>query len=189
MGNLLNTRKRFTMVLAVLGVVDLALLVYLLWPGSSVSARVAQQQELQQRYRVLQREVAPVKEIKEKLVQTRQDIKDLYQDRVPAHWSQISQEVERLVRETGVSSQGIHYAPQKERDKKGELPDVQRIEIDTTITGDYAKVARFVNALEQDKLFFVVNQISLSGQQEGSLVTLQIKFETFVKQTGQAAGA
>jgi Tfp pilus assembly protein PilO len=189
MGNLQSTRKRFVLVLAILGAVDLVLLVYLLWPGSSASARIAQEQELQQRYRVLQREVAPVKEIKEKLVQTRKDIKDLYQERVPAHWSQISQEVERLVRETGVSSQSIHYTPQKDRDKKGELPDVQRVEIDTTITGDYTKVARFVNALEQNKMFFVVNQISLSGQQEGNLVSLQIKFETFVKQTGQAAGA
>jgi type IV pilus assembly protein PilO len=189
MGNLQATQKRFTLMLAILGAISLGLLVYLLWPGSSVSARIAQEQELQQRYRLLQREVAPVKEIREKLVQTRKDIKDLYQENVPTHYSQISQEVLRLVRETGVSSQSIRYTPQNDRDKKGELPDVQRIEIDTTITGDYAKVARFVNALEQNKMFFVVNQISLSGQQEGSLVTLQIKFETFVKQTGQAAGA
>ena len=49
------------------------------------------------------------------------------------------------------------------------------------ITGP-AKVARFINALEQDKFVFIINQITLNGS-EGGLVSLQIKFETFLKQT------
>jgi Tfp pilus assembly protein PilO len=189
MRNLVTIRKRFTVALVVMGVVNVILLAYLLWPGSSASSRTAKEQELQQRYKALQREVAPLLGLDKKLPQTRDNINALYQEKVPSHYSQISQEVERLVRETGVATQGVHYSPQ--RAEKGELPDVQRIGIETTIAGDYAKVARFVNALEQDKFFFVINQISLSSvsQQEGGQVTLQIKFETFVKEAGQAAGA
>lgn len=188
MGNLETTRKRFIIAATVMGVLDLLLLFYLLWPGFSASARIAQEQELQQRYKVLQREVAPLLGLDKKLPKTREDIHALYQERVPSRYSQISMEVERLVRETGVTAQGIHYVQQKPG--KGELPDVQRIEIDTSISGDYAKVARFINALEQAKLFFVIDQISLSSQsEEGGQVTLQIKFETFVKEAGQASGA
>ena len=64
---------------------------------------------------------------------------------------------------------------------------MQRIEVDTTVTSDYAKVARFINALEQDKLLFVINQITLNGQ-EGGQVSLQIKFETFLKGAAQNSG-
>lgn len=186
MGSLQSVRRRFTIALGILGAISLALLVYLLWPGSSVSSQTAKEQDLQQQYRVLSREVAPLRGIDQKLVQTRADIASLYQERIPGHFSQISQEVEKLVRETGVSSQAIHYNLQKPQ--KSELPDVQRFEIDTNITGEYAKVARFINALEQDKLFFVVNQIALNSQ-EGGQVSLQIKFDTFLKQAGQAGGA
>lgn len=176
-------RKRFILVLGILGVVDLVLLVYLLWPGSSVASQTAMEQGLQQQYRALSREVAPLRGIDLKLLQTRTDIASLYRERIPSHSSQISQEVEKLVRDTGVSSQAIRYAT--EQSQKGELPDVQRIGVETSITGEYEKVARFINALEQDKLFFVINQITLNSQ-EGGQVTLQIKFETFLKQAAQA---
>jgi hypothetical protein len=62
------------------------------------------------------------------------------------------------------------------------LPDVQRISIETTVTGEYAKVARFINAIEQDKLVFIIDQISLNSQ-EGGVVSLQVKFETFLKES------
>ncbi len=183
MSNLQTVRKRFILVLGILGAVSLVLLVYLLWPGSSIASQTAMEQGLQQQYRALSREVAPLRGIDQKLLQTRTDIANLYQERIPSRSSQISQEVESLVRETGVSSQAIRYTPQTSQ--KSELPGVQRIEIETSITGEYEKVARFINALEQDKLFFVINQITLNSQ-EGGQVTLQIKFETFLRQAAQA---
>jgi Tfp pilus assembly protein PilO len=186
--SLRTMHKRFIVAATVMGILDVCLLFYLLWPGFSASARIAQEQQLQQRYKVLQREVAPLLGLDKKLPKTREDIRTFYQQSIPGHYSQISLEVERLVRETGVSTQGVHYLPQ--RQTKGDLPGVQPIEIDTTISGDYSKVARFINALEQDKLFFVIDQIALSSLSEtGGQVTLQIKFETFVKETGQASGA
>jgi hypothetical protein len=36
--------------------------------------------------------------------------------------------------------------------------------------------------MEQDKFVFVINQVSLTGQ-EGGVVSLQIKCETFLKET------
>jgi hypothetical protein len=62
------------------------------------------------------------------------------------------------------------------------LFDVQHIDIDTTVTGEYAKVAKFINAMEQDKFVFIIDQISLTSQESG-VISLQIKFETFLKET------
>jgi Tfp pilus assembly protein PilO len=185
-GKLAKTKKRFTIAVTVLGITSLGLLVFLLWPGSSVSAQRAQEESLQQQSRSLAAEVAPLRGMDQKLIQTRADLKTMYQERIPAHWSIVSQELERLTRETGVTTQGIKYNPVKL--DKGDLPDIQSIEIDTSITGEYSKVARFINAIEQDKLLFIISQIALSGQQGGE-VTLQIKFQTFIKEPPVTNGA
>lgn len=184
MGNLTKIRQQFILVLAVLGVVDLLLIIYLLLPGSSPSARLAQEQSLQEQVKTLTREVAPLQGIDQKLAQTRVDVKKFYEQKVPNQFSQISQHLEKLMQETGVTSAGIHYTqdkndPQKD---KNDLPDVRRIGIDTTVTGEYSKVARFINAMEQDKYVFIIDQISLSSQESG-VISLQIKFETFLKET------
>jgi hypothetical protein len=42
-------------------------------------------------------------------------------------------------------------------------------------------VAKFINALEQSDLIFIIDQVSLSGQESGT-VSLQIKFETFLRE-------
>jgi len=180
MNNLAQIRRRFFAILGVLAVIDLVLIGYLLWPGSSSAGRKSREEALQQQYRSLAHEVAPLKDIDAKLVHTRGDINALYQERIPNRWSQISSHLEALMREAGVTAQSIHYSSDKP--EKGDLPDVQRVSIDTSVTGDYAKIARFINAMEQDKLMFIIRQISLNSQ-EGGTVTLQIKCETYLRET------
>jgi Tfp pilus assembly protein PilO len=179
-------KKRFTIALTIFVIADMVLLAFLLWPGSSASAQRAQEQALQQQSRELSTEVAPLRGMDQKLIQTRADLKTLYQERVPAHWSVVSQELERLTAETGVTTREIKYTPVKT--EKGGLPDVQAIDINTSITGEYSKVARFINAIEQDKLLFIISQISLTGQEAGQ-VTLQITFQTFIKEPPASSGA
>ncbi|MGC2695424.1 MAG: hypothetical protein WA738_06495 [Candidatus Angelobacter sp.] len=183
MGDLERVQKKFTLILAVLGVVALVFMVYLLWPGSSPSAKLAQEQRLQQQVNSLTSEVAPLGGLEQKLGKTRVDVKNFYAQKVPSEYSEISQHLEKLVRETGVTDDGIHYSQDKtDRTAKDDLPDVERISVDTTIKGEYTKVARFINALEQDKFVFIVNQITLNGSEGGNLVSLQLKFDTFLKQ-------
>ncbi|MGZ4829141.1 MAG: type 4a pilus biogenesis protein PilO [Candidatus Angelobacter sp.] len=183
MNNLTKMRKQFTLVLAVLGAVDLLLIIYLLLPGSSPSARLAQEESLRQQAKTLNSEVAPLNGIDKKLAQTRVDVKKFYEQKVPSQFSQISQHLEKLMQETGVTTAGIRYNQDRNgSSEKNELPDVQRINIDTTVTGEYAKVARFINAMEQDKFVFIIDQIALTSQESG-VVSLQIKFETFLKES------
>ncbi len=181
MRNFAQLKQRILVVVAVLCALDVALIAYMVWPGSSSAERRARTQALQQQVDSLRREVAPLKGMDVKLVHTRGDVKDLYQDRIPHHMSQISGQIQKLSQDIGVSTQSIKYSIHKP--EKGDLPDVDRLDIETSVTGDYAKVARFINGLEQSKMFFVIRQIGLSGTQEGGLVTLQIKFETYMKES------
>ncbi len=182
MGNLTKVRTQFILILTVLGLIDLALIGYLLWPGSSKSGKLAQEQALQQKATALAKEVAPLHDIGENLARTRVDVKKFYEQKVPSQSSEISQHLEKLVQETGVTTPGFHYNPEVNGNQKADLPDVQRIGIETTVTGEYSKVARFINALEQDRFVFVITQISLNSAESGA-VSLQIHFETFLRQT------
>jgi hypothetical protein len=75
MNNLAKKKNQFMLILSVLGVVDLLLLVYLLLPGSSPSARAAQEESLRQQKKTLTAEVTPLIGIDKKLAQTRVDVK------------------------------------------------------------------------------------------------------------------
>jgi Tfp pilus assembly protein PilO len=183
MNNLEKARKQFTTILAILGAIDLLLIVYLLLPGSSPSARAAQEESLREQKQALTREVAPLNGIDKKLAQTRVDVKKFYEDKIPGEFSQISQHLVKLMKDSGVTTAGIRYNQDSRGSaEKDELPGVQKISVETTVTGEYEKVARFINAMEQDRLVFIIDQISLNSQ-EGGVVSLQIKAETFLKES------
>lgn len=180
--NLPKIKKRFFTILSVLAVIDLVLVVYLLWPGSGNASRKAREEALKSQEHELSMEVAPLKDIDQKLVQTRADIAALNKENIPNRWSEISAQLDKLTQQAGVVPEFIHYKPGTSSDKKSDLPGVQPVSIETSVSGEYGKVARFINSLEQDKLLFIIQQVTLSSR-EGGLVTLQIKFETFLKGT------
>jgi hypothetical protein len=183
MNNLIKVRQQFGLILGVLGLVDLLLIVYLLLPSTSASGKAAQEKSLMAQKTALSREVTPLRGIDKKLGQTRVDIAAFYAEKIPSQFSQISQHLEKLTQEAGVSTLGIHYNEEKNvGNEKNNLPNIQRINIDTTVTGEYAKVARFINAMEQDKFVFIIDQISLSSQDSG-VISLQIEFQTFLKES------
>ena len=176
MGDLERIQKQFATAATILGLAILALLVYLMWPGSGPSALEAKRASLQEQYNSLNLEVKLWQSSNPE--KTRADLKVLYSG-IPSRYSQISQRIQQLSQETGVSATSIKYSI--DAGEKADLPGVQRIKIDTTISGDYAKVARFINAMEQDPLLFIIEKISLSPQPEGGAVSLQITFDTFLK--------
>lgn len=175
MAGLSRIRQIFSLALVVLAALDTVLVAYLLWPGPSNASRRKEEQALQAELAGKTREEAPLQGMDKKLLQTRADIEKLYGGRLPSRYSEISEQLDKLARDNGVSKGAIVY-------KAGDagIADLQLVDIETTISGDYAKIARFINAMERDRLIFVVRQIALSGQT--GTVQLQIKFQTFLKE-------
>jgi hypothetical protein len=54
------------------------------------------------------------------------------------------------------------------------------LEIDADLSGGYLQLVRFINSLERDQLFFLIDDVSLGNEQMGQ-VKLQMKMRTFVK--------
>ena len=52
--------------------------------------------------------------------------------------------------------------------------------IEADLAGDYLQLVRFINALERDQQFFLVDSVVLGGEQNG-VVKLQLKLETYLK--------
>jgi Tfp pilus assembly protein PilO len=175
-GDLEKIQKRFATLAAILGLAVLLLLVYLFWPGSSRSAQEEEKARLQRQLTSLSSEVELRKSSNPE--KTRAELKAFTAD-LPVRYSEISQRLEKLSQQAGVTSASLKYSV--EAPDKTDLPDVQRIKIDTSVTGDYGKVAQFINKMEQDRLFFIIEKIALSTKTEGGAVSLQISFDTFLK--------
>ena len=75
---------------------------------------------------------------------------------------------------SGVRLSRVQYAQEK--------PGVELTEIsmDAGISGDYPSIMRFINALERDRIFFIIRGMSLTGQQ-GGLVNLRLRVSTWLR--------
>jgi Tfp pilus assembly protein PilO len=172
-------RQNFIIGLLVLAAVNLVLAGYLLWPGRLTQAELQRQEhDLRQQLARITRETAPLDGIDQKLIKTRADVKKFYEQHVANRWSVVSEEINKLAQENGFAPPPIRY-----KTEDTGLPDLQLVKADITLSGDYAKIAHFINALERDKLMFNVTQVVLNGQQGGGSVDLQIKVDTFLKET------
>jgi len=102
-------------------------------------------------------------------------INTLYKDRLPTFDSEISERIGKLAQQSGVR---ILQAKYKSEDT--EPVGLQPVLVDAELSGDYLQLVRFVNSVERDKMFFILNSVALGGEQNGP-VKLELKLETYLK--------
>jgi Tfp pilus assembly protein PilO len=180
MPDLRKTRRKVKTALVVMGAVDvIALIVYF---SPLVSSELSRRTHLDELWRELQlktREVQPLRGLDKKIPIAQKQIDQFYNDRFPSKDSVISEALGKLASETGVKIANIKYSV-----KDPEPVGVSPVEIEADMSGDYLQLVRFINALERSQTFFLVDSVSLAGEQ-GGLVKLQVKMETYLK-TGKA---
>ncbi len=180
MPDLKDTRRKVKIALAALAVVDVLAIAVFFSPlvGSESSRR----DQLDQAWKELQqktREVEPLRGLDKKIPVARKQIADFYAQRLPSQDSAISADLGKVASQTGIRIENIKYAM-----KDPATLGVRRVEIEADLAGDYLQLVRFVNALERNQLFFLVDSVVLGGEQNG-VVKLQLKLETYLK-TGAA---
>jgi Tfp pilus assembly protein PilO len=142
--------------------------------GSTASRR----QDLNHLWSELQtktREVKPLTRLDEKVKTANHQIADFYQKRFPEKDSQIAAELGKLAAENGVIIEQASYKVQDEATARL-LP----VEMEASLSGNYVSLARFINALERDDMIFLIDNLSLGGEQTGP-IKLQMKLETYLK--------
>ncbi len=176
MSSVRDIKRWLLAIVALLVVLDIAAVVLLYSPaGRSRRAREEERDNLQREYQTRVRELAPVRDMDKRLAIARTQIADFYKGHVPSRYSDISDDLGKLAAENHVEITAIRYD-----EKDTEIPSLNRVAISALVTGDYASQMRFINSLERDKAFFVINSINLGGG-EGGQVRLDLHLETFLK--------
>ena len=176
MPDLGNTRRKLTVTIASLLVVDLAAAAMLLSPiVGSEKSRLGEMDRLWKELQVKTRQVEPLRGLDKKVVLAQKQIDEFYQQRLTGQDSTISTELGKVAAQSGVKISEIKY-----KVKDAEPIGLRPMEIEANLSGDYLQLVRFINALERDQLFFIIDSVQLGGEQGGT-VKLQMKMETFLK--------
>jgi type IV pilus assembly protein PilO len=176
MPDLRHTRKNLKTALAVMVVVDvLALVVYFSPLVGSAETRRQELNRLQAELILKTKQVAPLQNLPQKVQLASRQIADFYKERLPEHNSEILTEFGKLAAADGVTIEQAKYKVDDEGPGK-----LRPMEVEADLSGNYTALARFINALERDQMFFIINSITLGGQQQGP-VKLNVKLETYLK--------
>ncbi len=171
-----EARPRFRVLLGVMLALDVLALVLLLTPlAGRRSDREAESARVQHELGEEIRKAADLRNVDEKIAQAERDVAAFYQNRLPARDSAIPDELGKIAAASGVRLGGVRYTADDEI-----AQGLRRVAIDASLGGDYVKVVKFINALERDKTFFIVDQVNLAEQQGGT-VRLELKLEAFLK--------
>ena len=175
MASIREVRKALVPVLIGLVVLDLAAVGYLVSPmGRSRKSRQRDLVQLQAQLVAKRQEVLPARGMDGKLKQASTDIAGFYKDRFPAQYSTVSEELGKLAGQTGVQIAGVKYD-----DKDTPVEGLRELNIEIALSGSYLQEVGFINALERDQLFYVVDGVAL-GEQQGN-VRLQLKVQTYLR--------
>lgn len=176
MPDLRRTRKSLKTALAIMAGIDLlAAAIYFSPIIGSAETRQQDLNTLQAELKLKTAQVAPLKDLPQKVVLASHQIGDFYKKRFPTQESQILTELGKLTSANGVSIEQVKY---KVRD--AEIGGLQPVEMDADFAGNYTSLAKFINAMERDQVFFIINSVTLGGQQQGP-VKLGVKLETYLK--------
>jgi len=175
MATMRDVRRTLTPVIVILALLIVACLVYILSPaGRSRQAREREYQQLQAEVLAKRKDVLPTRGMDGKLKQASTDIGDFYEKRFPAEYSTVTEELGKVAGETGVHLTAVKYD-----DKDAIIEGLHKLNIEITLSGDYLQEVKFINALERDKIFFLIDGVAL-GEQQGN-VRLQLKLETYLR--------
>ena len=176
MSNLRTARRVVYVILAILLAVDLAALGFLALPLLTAgSTRDAEFQLVRRQIEAKKRVVIPPDQVQSRVDEAGKQIAAFYKDRIPSEASAIT---DRLGQVAGKS--GIHLLSARYEAQDSGMPGLRQVNIDATLSGDYLQEVKFINSLERDPMFFIVNRVSL-GEQGSGQVRLQVNVETFMQ--------
>ncbi len=162
---------------ALLAVLVLYLFVHIIIVWQALSARddnAIYQQSVA--LRSAQIAAQPLRGLDQKLVKSTADADTFYAASLPYGYSEVAAELGVLTKKTNVHLGQVHYV-------QANVPGISaltEVKMDAIISGDYRPIVQFINDVERDKQFFVINGINLTGQQTGQ-VNLRLRMTTYLR--------
>jgi type IV pilus assembly protein PilO len=180
-----KTRKLGTLLnlhiagVVLLGLVNLYLLVHMAiaWreANSQNAAALADQTVAMKTAEIAKK---PLEGLDEKLAQATKDADKFYKQRLPYANSEIAAELGALAKKQGVKLTRVQYG--YEPVLEGTAGELTEARMDASLSGDYRPLVLFLNGLERDKVFFMIQALTLTGQQSGT-VGLRVRLTTYLR--------
>jgi hypothetical protein len=163
----------------VLGLVNLYLLVHMAFAwraaNSDNAAALADQTIAMQTAKIARQ---PLEGLDEKLAQATKDADKFYKQRLPFAYSDVVSELGALAKKQGVKLIRVQYGYSPVL--PGTAGELTEARMDASLSGDYRPLVLFVNALERDKMFFLITGVTLTGQQSGT-VGLRVRLTSYLR--------
>jgi type IV pilus assembly protein PilO len=175
MPDLRQTRKKLKTAIAIMAGIDvLAAAIYFSPLVGSAESRQQEIVQLNTELAAKTKQNQPLQNLPAKVKLASTQINDFYK-RFPTRNSEVLTEIGRLKDANGVT---IEQGKYKELDEA--QGNVRPMEIEATLGGSYTSLAKFINAVERDQMFFVINGIALGGEAQGP-VKLTVKLDAYLK--------
>ena len=120
----------------------------------------------------------PLRGVDAKVAESTAQADRFYRERLPASYSDVAAELGVLTKRSGVRLTHVNYTPAVVM--PGTSDELTEVKMDASLSGDYRPLVQFINSLERDRVFFVINGVTLNGQQTG-LVNLRLRLTTYLR--------
>jgi type IV pilus assembly protein PilO len=164
---------------AVLGLVNLYLLAHMAFAwraANSQNEAALAEQTVQMKTAEIARQ--PLEGLDEKLAQATKDADKFYKQRLPFSIAEMASEMGALTKKQGVKLTRVQYGYAPVMD--GTAGALTEAKIDASLSGDYRPLVVLINSLERDKMFFLINGVTFTGQQSG-MVGLRLRLTTYLR--------
>jgi len=168
-------RFRVFLTVGILGGLSLIAAVLLVVMSSQSKQQTALFQSLHSQVLNRRNAVVPPQTVSERVKEAREQIAHFYEDRFPDTQSAIFEQLGKVANENKVKLNQANY-----KTDESDMAGIQQVVIGAHLVGSYAQVMKFINSVERDKMFFVVDSVSLGDQTAGN-VTLNIRLETYMR--------
>ncbi len=183
MMNVQQARRLLTIIVIVFVLLDIAAAVVLLSPmGRSRDERQSEYEDLRLEFLRKQADARPTKNMDKKLTEARAQIVDFYRDRLPGSYSELSETLGKLANDSHVQLSAISYETQKTA-----TPGMTAVFASISMSGSYAQEMEFINSIERQKKFYILDRLSLATGSEanGGELRVNLRLQTFIR-TGAA---
>src|SRR3954447_10630996 len=160
-----QTRNRFVVWIVLLLVVDAAALGFLFssW-GRPPEQREAEYNRLRGEWQQKRRDTQPFVGMPEKLQRASKDADAIFKGRIADQSSEISNEIGKLAAADHVKLERAQYET-----KDTELPGIERVVINASLSADYLQLVKFINAIERSKMLMLLDSVKLNEEQGGGV--------------------
>jgi hypothetical protein len=120
----------------------------------------------------------PLEGLDAKLDEATSESDAFYRKRLPSAYSQMLTELGDLAKKDHVKLSRVQYGQTPVLE--GSRAELTQVQMDANLSGDYRPLVLFMNSLERDKMFFLIDAIALNGQQGGT-VNLRLRLTTYLR--------